>query len=211
MSRKKTNRLTPEVEARVRRNMSSEGSSISTETGLEAARQIAQIAKGAKVKWALAGGLAMHLYGFTRATKDVDMIAAEPLLLEAKRKLTFGGECYQVKVGRRVVEVDWIVRADDKQEVYEAALKELGIIQVGKENWPIIIPEWLVILKHLAGRGKDELDLLWLLREPGLVDRKKVERLAKKLFGRFAYLLLQDLQSVYLQADLMRARDEQLE
>ena len=62
-----------------------------------------------------------------------------------------------------------------------------------------------------AGRGKDEIDLLWLLREPGLVDRKKVERLAKKLFGRHAYLLLQDLQSVYMQADMMRVRDEQLE
>ncbi len=64
----------------------------------------------------------------------------------------------------------------------------------------------MVILKNFAGRGKDHLDLFQLLRQDDLVDRKLVERPVKKLFGRFAVLGV--LQSIYLEADLLRARDE---
>ena len=52
------------------------------------------------------------------------------------------------------------------------------------------------------------MDLLFLLREPGLVDRKKIERHLNALIGEFAFWVIKDLESVYLEADLMRARGE---
>ncbi len=188
----------------LKQNSSPENQSISTEQGLLAAEMMTDAANDAGVDCALAGGLAMHLYGFTRATKDVDMVASERLKREAVSELTFGGEIYQVDVQGRMIEIDWIVRDDEKAEVYQAALADAA----SSGQLKIITPEWMVILKKLADRGKDHLDLLWLLRHDGLVDRAEVTRLAQKIFDRYAYLFLQDMESVYLEADLMRAKDE---
>jgi hypothetical protein len=192
----------------LRRNTATDKQSVSTEDGLTAARAVAQLAEESGIDCAIAGGLAMHLYGFTRATQDVDMIADELLELKAARRLSFGGETYRVQVGRRQIAVDWIVRDDEKQDVYEAALADAVPLET---KLKVISPEWLVILKQLAGRGKDHLDLLWLLRERGLVDRSRVARLIRKIMGKYAYWALQDLESVYLEADLLRARDERTE
>jgi hypothetical protein len=188
------------------RNPSLGAGAISTEQGLAAATEVLRLAFEQDVDCALCGGLAMQIYGFTRATKDVDFVASELLTLPPKRRLNFGGEAYSVKVGRREIEVDWIVRDDDQQEVYETALQNAVMIE--PEGLPILTPEWMVIIKNFAARGKDYLDLLWLLRQPELVNRSLVEKHVKKLFGRFAFAVLSDLQSLYLEADLMRARDE---
>jgi hypothetical protein len=187
-------------------NPSSGAGAISTEQGVAAAHKVLEIAESSGIDCALCGGIAMQIYGFTRATRDVDFLAAEVLSLPRTRRLNFGGEAYIVKVERKEIEVDWIVRDDDKQDVYEAALADAVTIE--PEGLPIITPEWIVILKNFAGRGKDHLDLLWLLRQPDLVDRNLIEKHVRKLFGRFAFAVLSDLQSLYLEADLMRARDE---
>lgn len=197
---------TKRTKRKVFRNPSSGAGAISTEQGMAAALEALRLAIAHDIDCALCGGIAMQIYGFTRATRDVDFVASELLPLPRKRRLNFGGEAYNIRVGRKDIEIDWIVRDDDKQEVYEAALRDAVVIE--PEGLPIVTPEWMTILKHLAGRGKDHLDLLWLLRQPGMVDRKLVERHVKELFGRFSYLLLGDLQSLYLEADLMRARDE---
>jgi hypothetical protein len=199
-----TSGLRPEVERIVEQALSPEGAAISTEVGLQAARVMIEQAHAAGVTCALAGGIAMHLYGFTRATKDVDMLAARLLDLPAQRQLSFGGASYRVELPQRTVTVDWIVRDDEQQDVYEAALADA---RVSREGLPLVTPEWMVLLKKLADRGKDHLDLLWLLRADRLVDRAVVERLARKVFGKYAYLLLQDLGAVYLEADLLKAKD----
>ncbi len=209
-AKKKTTNAT--AKRAVKRNASGSGQAISTEEGLAAASAIAELADAQKIRYALAGGIAMHLYGFTRATRDVDMIASESLALRAVRRLTFGGETYQVKARKKIIEIDWIVRDDEKKDVYEAALRDSLRSPIRTPaGLPIIKPEWMVILKKLADRGKDHLDLLWLLREEGLVDRRTVQQIVKNIFGRYAYLLLQELESVYLEADLLRARDERTE
>lgn len=201
----RVNGLSAVARALIKQQSSPEAQSISTEDGLTAALQIAEVAKQQGVACALAGGIAMHLYGFTRATTDVDLIGAQVLNLLATRELSFGGVTYPTKVGERTINVDWIVRADEIADFYAAALQEAVPSEAGL---PIITPEWLVILKKLADRGKDHLDLLWLLRHNDLVDRNKVEALVRQHFGRFAFLLLNDLQALYLEADIMRAKDE---
>jgi hypothetical protein len=180
--------------------------SISTEEGLIVANEIVKEARKHKVDCALCGGLAMHVYGFTRATVDVDFIAAERLPLPASKKLQMGGETYQIQArAEKKIDIDWIIREDDKQDIYKAALA--GATSTD-EGIPIITAEWMVILKYLAGRGKDQIDLLWLLREEGLVDRALVKQHINDLFGRYAYWPLADMDNLFLEADVMKARDE---
>ena len=97
---------------------------IATDTGLEAVRTLGEIAEKERVEWALCGGLAMHLYGSDRLTKDVDIIASARISIEARAPLTFGGDSYTVEIGKYKIPVDWIVRNDGYQKYYRAALNE---------------------------------------------------------------------------------------
>ena len=193
------------LQAHIRRNLV-EQPALRTEDGLLALEQLAQLARQAQIRYAIAGGIAMHLYGFTRATTDVDVVAERTLAYAAQRQLSFGGESYVVTTGQQNINVDWIVRDDDSAEWYEGALNAAIDSGVGH---PIIAPAWLVVLKFFAGRGKDHLDLLWLLRQDGLVDRAEVQRIVVDVMGKkYAAVPLRDLASLFLEADIMRQRDE---
>lgn len=72
---------------------------IDTETALEALQKVLS-AKCPETDCALVGGVAMHLYGSPRLTKDIDVIASAVLPLDAERSLGFGGARYRVKVGK---------------------------------------------------------------------------------------------------------------
>lgn len=74
-----------------------------------------------------------------------------------------------------------------------------------------LTPEYLVILKYLAGRGRDQIDLMWLLREDGLVNRLKVKSIITKQMGKHSYWALRDLDQLFLEADLLKARDQRPE
>jgi hypothetical protein len=189
----------------IRRNVL-EKPTIRTEDGLDALDELAKLARRARVRYALAGGIAMHLYGFTRATTDVDVVADNVLDVDPDRELSFGGESYTVRVGKRDIPVDWIVRDDDYAEWYAQALDAAVDSGVGH---PIIAPEWMVVLKFFSGRGKDHLDLLWLLRQEGLVDRDEVKRIIVEVMGKkYAAVPLRDLEALFLEADVMRQRDD---
>ena len=91
---------------------------IDTETRIAAVNQLAEIAEKESVEWALAGGIAMHLYGSPRLTKDVDVISLKRLSLESIRPIGFGGESYEVIVGKKKIYIDWIVREDNYRQYY---------------------------------------------------------------------------------------------
>lgn len=56
------------------------------------------------------------------------------------------------------------------------------------------------MLKFLAKRSKDVLDLLWLLREPGLLDRTRIRQLLASVLGQTgAQLALAGLETYYVQ------------
>ncbi len=140
-----------------------------------------------------------------RATTDVDIIAEDLLNIESKKKLTFGGESYQVKVEESLITVDWIVRNDENTEFYLSALTDALEIKNGIR---VVSPDWLVILKHLSGRPKDQLDLIWLLQESDLVDRKLVIKNIEKVLGKYAVFLIKAVQSEFDYADVLRMRGE---
>ena len=160
---------------------------ISTDTGVEAAQQIGLLATKEEIEWALAGGLAMHLYGSPRNTKDVDIIASKQLSLTPQHRLSFGGSSYILQVGRYVVQIDWIVRNDGYERFYRAALQEA----IGLPNGlRIVTPEWLVILKFNAGRQKDLDDIVFLLRQEKLIERSIVKQKVIATAGEGGWLTM---------------------
>ncbi|HRH40626.1 MAG TPA: hypothetical protein PKY82_03200 [Pyrinomonadaceae bacterium] len=159
---------------------------IDTKTGLEATLKIGEIAKSEKVSWALVGGLAMHLYGSDRLTKDVDIIADNLLqITKILGHLKQGGVRYEIETSNNKVSVDWIIRRDEAKKYYNQALKDAVLL----EGIPIISPEWLVILKYIAGRFKDQEDAVFLLSQTGLVNRNKIKDLIIKISGREGWIL----------------------
>ena len=191
----------------IRRNSAADKEAISTATALKAAEMVVKVADKANINWALAGGLAMHFYGFTRATKDVDLVASDLLKLPAVMKLSFGGETYEVKVKNKVIKIGWIIRDDFFREFYENALRDSIEDEKG---WHYITPEWMVILKYIAGRGKDQIDLMWLLQQTDLVDRDLIRKLMIEVLGeKGAALPVREIERLFAQADLNKMRDEE--
>jgi len=179
---------------------------ITTEEGLKAASIIFEQAAREGIECALAGGIAMHIFGYLRATHDVDLLASRTLDLPYQEKLSFGGVSHAVEIGEREVIVDVIVRDDLFRDFYDAALRDAYLTGDG---WRVVAPEWMVILKFLARRSKDILDLLWMLRAPGLVNRDRVTKLLEQVMGKTgAQVALAGLEQYYVQAEIMRAGDE---
>ena len=190
-----------EIKKLIEKNLAQQ--TVSTEIGLRVADKLKEIAERENVNFAIAGGLAMHLYGFVRATTDVDFVANQNISLEAVRHLSFGGERYEIEIDGQKIDTDWIVRRDKYAEIYRQALKDAAVINGRK----ILSPEWLAVLKYSAGRGKDRLDLLWLLQQKGLVNRKKIAQNLKNLLGELGAIgFLTGLQREYDLADVMGAR-----
>ncbi len=190
---------------KVKINSPSVKASIPTEVGIEAAEVTAKLARESGISCALAGGIAMHIYGFTRATTDVDLVAQMVLPLTSHGELNFGGESYRVKVGKRTVTVDVIVRNDELKKIYETALADALETD---SNVKIISTEWLVVMKHFAARAKDKLDLIWLLQQDGLVDRKLIEKnLIKAVGKKSTFFIYKELQSEFDYADFLLHRE----
>lgn len=153
------------------------------ESATEAIKTVAKIADENGVDWALVGGLAMALYGSDRNTKDIDIIANKLLPLEVKGLLRQGGERYLIKTNKKEVAVDWIIRNDDFKKLFQIALAEA--VKIG--DVPILSPEWLVILKFIAGRFKDEEDSVFLLSRKDLVNRNLIKSHIIRVVGATAW------------------------
>ncbi len=160
---------------------------ISSDTGIEAAQKIGHLATQETIEWAVAGGLVMYFYGSSRLTKDVDIIASGNLSLKPEHPLSFGGSSYKVEAGKYTVQVDWIVRDDGYQKYYRAALQEAVHLPNGLR---VVTPEWMVLLKMMAGRQKDLDDVVFLLKQSGLVDRPTVKQKLVQIGGEDAWLML---------------------
>ncbi|HSK73354.1 MAG TPA: hypothetical protein VK892_16760 [Pyrinomonadaceae bacterium] len=149
------------------------------ESAMQAIETVGEIADQNNIDWALAGGLAVILYGSDRLTKDIDIIASAKLPLESEGLLLQGGERYKIKTAKKSVAVDWIIRKDEARKFYQQALKDA----VTFGDVPILTPEWLIILKYIAGRFKEQEDCVFLLSKKGLVNRRKIKKLILDIGG----------------------------
>lgn len=175
------------------------------QSAVEAIEAVAEIAEANGVDWALVGGLAMALYGSDRTTKDIDIIADNLLPLEKIGKLLQGGERYLIKTNKNEVVVDWITRNDVFKSMFNQALNE----SVKINDVPVLTPEWLVILKFIAGRFKDQEDAVFLLSRQGLVDRKLIKENVVKTAGEIAWELAKHSYQRWFDIADGRTREEQ--
>lgn len=157
---------------------------IATDAGVKAVKKLSKIAERNDITFALVGGIAMHFYDSPRLTRDVDVIASNVLPIESERDLGFGGKRYLVPIGKLNVPLDWIVRKDDARIIYENALADAYRLSNGLL---IVTAEWLVIMKFVAGRFKDQMDAVFLLKQKGLVNRKLIRKKIKETLGPGAW------------------------
>jgi hypothetical protein len=147
------------------------------DSALQAIETVGNLADENHIDWALVGGLAVILYGSDRLTKDVDIIASKLLPLKSEGVLVQGGERYNIETSKKTVAVDWITRNDEAKKFYQQALKDAVMIQ----DVPVLTPEWLIILKYIAGRFKDQEDCVFLLTKKSLVNRNKIKEMIIKI------------------------------
>lgn len=124
----------------------------------------------------------MHFYGGERLTADLDVVAQAPLPagMSDEGRLTFGGTKTRTPGG---IPLDWIDRDDDFAAVYDEALQYRRLIE--GVALPVASPEYLAAMKMIAGRDRDDLDLIALIQS-GEVDIPKARRMIKRLLGAYA-------------------------
>lgn len=156
--------------------------------------------------WALIGGLAMQHYGSPRMTVDVDVVVDRELGSELRagtKPLRIDGrEQGRTQQDRLGATVDWVVRSDAFTALYEAALAHA---YKAPQGYQVLLPEYLVVVKMVAGREKDHADLVWLLRVPTLVDRDMARSIAGLFLG--GDYAARDFDAFAREADWINHRD----
>lgn len=162
--------------------------------------EVAQLAEQQDVRLVLIGGAALQLFGSPRLTKDVDFAADELVKgIEILGPLDFGGVTAKTPSG---VPVDLVVRDDKYRRLYDAAIDHA--ICVEDVPIPVVPPEFMVALKMVAGRPKDDVDLEFLLLDSG-VDYKKARAIVEEFLGLYA---ADDLDRLHDVAEWRREREK---
>lgn len=161
----------------------------------DAMADAAQLAAKEGIPVVLGGGFAMQAYGSDRLTQDVDLIAPRlPSFAEEGDDLVFGGKA----IAHKGIPIDIIVRADDYADLYDEAVHKAK----SKPSYDVklVTPEYLVAMKMVAGRPKDDLDLNFLLSSVKM-DPKILKDVVGRFLGRYA---LSDLSSRIQEAKWMK-------
>jgi hypothetical protein len=133
---------------------------LAPETLDEAVRELAVLAHANHVSIALIGGYALQLYGSSRLTGDVDVVADALIRgLPTGKPLSFGGVQTAAPNG---VPVDLVLRDDDYRALYDEALENAVELDTPLR---VVRLEYIVAMKMVAGRARDEADLEWIILE----------------------------------------------
>lgn len=128
---------------------------------------------------AIAGGIALQIYGSDKPTTDVDFLSNWTLgpqdAFQIQGPLSFGGLTYNLGD----IPVDLIVRNDGYRKLYEEALENV----VDYMGVPVVTPEYLAAMKFSAGRPKDIVAVAWLLGQKDLLDVEKVGDILRRTLG----------------------------
>ncbi len=143
--------------------------------------EVADRAKRAGTRIALAGGCALQLYGSDRFTQDVDLLVDGPIPgMRSRGALSFGGVR---TVAGNGVPVDLIARDDQYATLYAEAL--LAAHRIPGVPVPVLTLPYLAAMKLAAGRGKDESDLEFILCDIG-APWKAIRRVIREHLGLYA-------------------------
>lgn len=160
-----------------------------------------QLAAQSRVSIALCGGAALQLLGSNRLTKDVDFVAsAVPAGLRIEQALSFGGVSAVTPSG---TPVDVIVRADDFTALYEAALYHAMSTEGVSPPLRVVTAEYLVAMKMVAGRKRDEADLDFLLTSG--IDLSAARAIVHRFLGAYA---ARDFDLLVMEAQWRQGRED---
>jgi hypothetical protein len=154
-------------------------------------RLVLAVAKKAKVKMAIGGGIAVASRGYRRDTMDVDAFFHEEdrqKVIRATRQLVEDYEIESLDVSHWIVvppdaEVDeridlLFTNSDPEESAIEMATRAVyqGIAA------PMFTVEWIVVSKFLAERedAKDSLDI-WALYQRGMFDVKDIVKRLRQM------------------------------
>jgi len=154
---------------------------------LEIVRRVQRDAAREKIPVALIGGLAMRVLGSPRLTDDIDFAATKLPRFAVGIPLPFGGTRFWLPGG---IELNMVVRTDAAAPLFEDAIEKARRTRWG---FRIVSPEHLAVMKLEVSREDDVRDLVFLLSEPGLVDRAKLRRLVARFLGKVALRDLNEL------------------
>ena len=137
---------------------------------------ITEALEEAGIEYAVCGGLALSILGFSRATFDIDiLIQAESLdrSFEIAQDLGFDIRGLDMSFAERAVEIRRVSKIDDEGEVLSLDL--LLVTPQVEDVWrtrrtvewegnplSIVSKEGLILMKELSGRHKDLIDIDWL-------------------------------------------------
>ena len=138
--------------------------------------EVARVLAEARASYALIGGHAVNLLLEPRFTADIDVtIAADPALAGVRSALLLAG--YRVEREHGAAQPsgpDFVRYVDDDGTALElqtakTALQRSVIARARNHGGVFVAtPEDLIILKAIANRPKDQIDLLGLVRLPNL-------------------------------------------
>jgi hypothetical protein len=138
--------------------------------------QITDALEDEQIEYAVCGGLALTILGFSRATFDIDVLIREESLqrsFEIAKKLGYDIHGLDMSFKERAVEIRRVSKIDDDGEVL--SLDYLLVTPHVEDVWSDrITVDWdgrpmslvsksgLIKMKQLAGRPKDLIDINWL-------------------------------------------------
>jgi len=138
--------------------------------------QITDALEDEQIEYAVCGGLALTILGFSRATFDIDVLIREESLqrsFEVVKALGYDIHGLDMSFKERAVEIRRVSKIDDDGEVL--SLDYLLVTPHVEDVWnDRITVEWdgrpmsmvsksgLIKMKQLAGRSKDLIDINWL-------------------------------------------------
>lgn len=128
-----------------------------------------------KIPYALCGGLAMAVYGYTRYTKDIDIIirkrdldralkVLDPLnfilpagIIPFKRGTDREQEIYRISKadGEKLLSLDLILVSPILLDVWKSRRR----VKMGDLKISVVSREGLIFMKQIAGRDQDLLDV----------------------------------------------------
>ena len=165
---------------------------------IAASERVAASPEARNAHVAIAGGLAMQIWGSPRLTADLDVVSTSRLGY-AGEPLTFGG----VRTMEGPVPLDVIVRADEWRRLYVDALA--NAVEVEGVQLHVVEPEFLVAMKMVAGRPKDEGDVRYLVVTEDF-DRSMAEAVVRDYLGPYA---VKELRAIFAEAEWRRTRGEE--
>lgn len=169
---------------------------------LAAARKLSKVLHANGIPHAIVGGIAVGAHGWARATRDVDVLVPSGTDLDEIvgdkgqpiRALDFNGRTVKM----HGVAIDFLSPDSARTEFLDAAIPEATVAG----GLPIIQLGPLVAMKLHAGRGKDETDVVEVLKAAG--DFEATAATVRTYLAEAAPHFLEDFESLVVQARVER-------